>query len=890
MEPNNEQPEVSESKPGAEPDAKSAGAAKDNPSGGLTSDEARRLLAKFGPNAMPDTSMHPLRMALEKFWAPVPWMLEAAIVLELVVGKQVEAAIIAGLLVFNAALGLFQESRAQATLAALKSRLALNASVRRDGAWKIVLATELVPGDLVKLSLGGVVAADVQITGGEVLLDQSMLTGESVPIEAGAGVQTFAGALVRRGEAVAEVTATGVRTKFGRTAELVRTAHVVSSQQKAVLRVVRNLAVFNGVVIGALVVYAYFLNMPTAEIIPLVLTAVLASIPVALPATFTLAAALGARALAKLGVLPTRLSAVDEAGTTEVLCADKTGTLTQNALTVATVHPMPGFDEAHVLALAALASADGGQDPVDTAIRAAASGKGVSDAPTLVKFESFDPAKKTSEASATDSSGATLNIVKGAFAVVTGLAQPSPTATATANELEGQGFRVLAVAAGPQTAMKLAGLIALSDPPRSDSAALVSELRALGVRTVMVTGDAPATAAIVAHAVGLDGAVCPPGPIPDSVHPEQFAVYAGVLPEDKYNLVKAFQKGNHTVGMCGDGANDAPALRQAQIGIAVSTATDVAKSAAGMVLTEPGLAGIVAAVKEGRITFQRILTYTLNTIVKKIVTVLFLIVGLIMTGHAILTPLLMVIVMITGDFLSMSLTTDNVRPSSLPNVWRIGSLTMAGVIMGVCLLAFCSGALAIGKFGMNLDIDALRTLAFVVLVFGNQAMLYAIREHRHLWGTPPSRWLAVSSVADIVIASTLAVGGIAMTSLPLLVVAGTLAAAAAFAFVLDLVKVPVFVRLGIAERPRPLTHAGMAKTEGTSMTEPRAGQPKASDSKPDGKAEPEAEAKAKTPSDLTPQIATRAYELFEQHGRHDGQAAQDWAQAEQEIRQAKPGK
>jgi len=776
--------------------AKSA-AATDELLSGLTNGEARRRLEKFGPNAMPDTSVHPLRMALEKFWAPVPWMLEAAIVLELVLGKYVEAAIIGGLLVFNAALGLFQESRAQATLAALKSRLALTASVRRDGAWKTVPAAELVPGDVVKLSLGGVVAADVHLTGGEVLLDQSMLTGESVPIEAGAGVQTYAGALVRRGEAVAEVTATGARTKFGRTAELVRTAHVMSSQQKAVLRVVRNLAVFNGVVIAMLVAYAWLLKMPPAEIIPLVLTAVLASIPVALPATFTLAAALGARALAKRGVLPTRLSAVDEAGTTDVLCSDKTGTLTQNALTVTTVHPLPGFDEAHVLALAALASADGGQDPVDAAIRSAASSKSVSDAPKLIKFEPFDPAKKMSEATATDSAGDPQRIVKGAFAVVAGLAQPSPTATEAANELEAQGFRVLAVATGPQPAMKLAGLIALSDPPRSDSAALVSELHGLGVRTVMVTGDAPATAAIVAKAVGLGGADCPPGPIPDAVRPEQFAVFAGVLPEDKYKLVKAFQTGGHTVGMCGDGANDAPALRQAQMGIAVSTATDVAKSAAGMVLTEPGLAGIVAAVKEGRVTFQRIQTYTLNSIIKKIVTVLFLIVGLIMTGHAILTPLLMVIVMIAGDFLAMSLTTDNVRPSPMPNAWRIGSLTMAGVVMGICLLAFCSGALAVGKFEMGFGIDKLRTLAFIALVFGSQATLYAIRQRRHLWGSRPSFWLAVSSVADILIASTLAVDGIAMTPLPMPVLVGALAAAAIFGFVLDIVKIPVFQRLGI---------------------------------------------------------------------------------------------
>jgi H+-transporting ATPase len=800
------EPKVTGSKPGPQPETKDdlktpplaeVGRKLASPPTGLSGEEAKNRLEKSGPNAVPDTSVHPLRMALEKFWAPVPWMLEAAIVLELVLGKYVEAAIIAFLLVFNAALGLFQESRAQATLAALKSRLALTASVRRDGAWKTVPAAELVPGDLVKLSLGGVVAADVKLTSGEVQLDQSMLTGESVPIEAGAGVQTYAGALVRRGEAEAEVTATGARTKFGRTAELIRTAHVVSSQQKAVLRVVRNLAAFNGVVIVLLVGYAWYLKMPLAEIVPLVLTAILASIPVALPATFTLASALGARALAKLGVLPTRLSAVDEAASMVVLCADKTGTLTQNALTVTTVQPMPGFDEAHVLSLAALASSEGGQDPVDGAIRAAAANKAVSDAPKLVKFSAFDPAKKMSEATATDANGSPQRIVKGAFSVVSALAPPSPATTAAAKDLEDKGFRVLAVAAGPGAAMKLAGLIALSDPPRKDSEALISELHGLGVRTVMVTGDAPATAAIVAKAVGLDGAVCPPGPIPDVVKAEQFAIFAGVLPEDKFKLVKAFQAGGHTVGMCGDGANDAPALRQAQMGIAVSTATDVAKSAAGIVLTEPGLPGIVKAVKEGRITFQRILSYTLNSITKKTVQALFLAIGLVMTGHAILTPLLMVVIMITGDFLGMSLTTDNVRPSPAPNAWQIGNLTFAGVIMGIGELIFCVAVLAFGFYRMRFGIDALQTLAFVIIVFGNQATTYTNRERRHLWSSRPSIWLLLSSVVDLLIASTLAVAGIAMTALPLLMVVGTLAAAIVFAFLLDFAKVPVFQRLKI---------------------------------------------------------------------------------------------
>jgi H+-transporting ATPase len=518
---------------------------------------------------------------------------------------------------------------------------------------------------------------------------------------------------------------------------------------------------------------------------------------VALPATFTLAAALGAKALAHLDVLPTRLSAVDEAASIDVLCSDKTGTLTRNELKVTAVCPMPGFDESRVLGIAALASSDGGQDPVDAAIRSAASKAPASGLPKLGKFTPFDSATKISEAMAVDPAGATVRAVKGAFAAVMALTQPSPDAAAKAEQLEAQGFRVLAVAVGPPQALKLAGIISLSDPPRTDSAALIAELRALGVRTVMVTGDAPATAAIVARAVGLDGAVCPPGPIPESVRPEDFAVFAGVLPEGKFNLVKAFQKGGHTVGMCGDGANDAPALRQAQMGIAVSTATDVAKSAAGIVLIKSGLGGIVASVKEGRLTFQRILTYTLNSVTKKVVQVLFLAVGLLMTGHAILTPMLMVIIMLTGDLLGMSLATDNVRPSPMPNAWRIGALTIAGVFMGICELVFCTAILAFAKFHLALGFETLQTLAFVVIVFGNQATTYTNRVRQRIVSSRPSSWLIGSTVVDLLIASTLATCGIAMAPLPLIVVAGTFVSAVAFAFIVDIPKVRVFKRLGI---------------------------------------------------------------------------------------------
>lgn len=766
-------------------------------SAGLTSDEASKRLQKDGRNAIPDTSAHPLRDVLGKFWAPVPWLLEFAIVLQVVLHKYLEAAVIAGLLIFNAALAYFQEGRAQATLAALKHRLALNASVRRDGAWKMIPAAQVVCGDLIKLSLGGVVAADARLLDGSVQLDQSMLTGESLPVEAGGGFDTYAGALVGRGEATAQVTATGVRTKFGRTAELVRTAHVVSSQQKAVLNIVRNLAYFNAVVIVLIGTYAYFHSMSWSEIVPLLLTSVLAAIPVALPATFTLAAALGAQSLAKLGVLPTRLSAVDEAGTMDVLCSDKTGTLTANQLSVTSVKPMDDFDKAQVLGLAALASSDGGQDSVDTAIRSAASLKAMSDAPKVTNFVPFDPAKKISEATVTDAKGELQQIMKGAFSAVSSLAAPAPTAALIADGLEKQGFRVLAVAAGPNGSVKIVGFIALSDPPRTDSVSLISELKGLGVRTVMVTGDAPETAKIIARDVGVDGPVCPAGAVPDMVKPGDFAIFASILPEGKFNLVKAFQKSGHTVGMCGDGANDAPALRQAQIGIAVSTATDVAKSAAGMVLTEAGLGGIVAAIKEGRVTFQRILTYTLNSVIKKIVQVLLLAIGLILTGHAILTPMLMVIVMITGDFLAMSLTTDRVRPSTMPNAWNVGRITGVAVLLGLCFLAFCVGIVAFGKFEVRLGIEALRTLSVVAIVYGSQATIYALRARRHMWGLRPTVWLVLSTIADVAIITVLASRGIAMAPLSLPILGCEFAAALLFGLILDVVKIPILLRFGI---------------------------------------------------------------------------------------------
>ena len=565
-----------------------------------------------------------------------------------------------------------------------------------------------------------------------------------------------------------------------------------STEQAAIFGATRNLVIVNGAVAVLIVAYAYVIALPSPDLIRLALTALLATIPVALPATFTLSAAFGAQTLARRGVLLTRLSAAHEAAAMDVLCADKTGTLTRNALEVADVVAVPGFNRERVLALAALVSSEAEQDPIDAAIRgAAAEAAGVHIAERLVRFVPFDPETKTSEAFAIDRDGRELHVVKGAFEVIAKAAEMPAEARHLVDDLAGQGNRVIAVAAGPPNALRLAGLIALSDPPREDSAPLIVDLRDMGVRTVMVTGDSPVTGAAIARKVGIAGAVCPAERLSDDLSTDEFGVFARVIPEQKYRLVKALQSHAHVVGMCGDGANDAPALRQAQIGIAVSSAADVAKAAAGMVMTEPGLAGIVFAVREGRVGFQRLLTYTFNMLVKKIEIVLFLAIGLGLTGHAVLTPALMVLLFMTNDFLSMSLTTDRASPAPSPSVWRMRNVTAAAIGIGLCKLAFSTSVLAFGTFRLGLGPGELQTMAFVTLVFGNQAVLYVLRERRHMWSSRPGNCVLASSALDIAIVSVLALSGTLMEPLAWPVIAAVFTAAIGLGLLLDQIKLPV---------------------------------------------------------------------------------------------------
>ncbi len=758
---------------------------------GLSGEEARRRLAQFGPNAVSEATVPRWRAYLTKFWPPIAWLLEAGFVIELGLGKYVEAAVIAGLLLFNATLGFIQEGRANAALAALKKRLAPTALARRDGRWVKLAAAELVPGDAIRLPLGALVPADARIASGAVMVDQSMLTGESVPVEVNPGNTVYAGALVRRGQASAEVTATGSRTFFGRTAELVRTAHSASSEQAAVFAATRNLALVNATVAAGIIVYAYVTAFPAGDLVALSLTALLATIPAALPATFTLSAAVGAQTLARRGVLLTRLSAVHEAAGMEVLCADKTGTLTRNELSVVEVVALPGFDRARVLALAALASSEADADPIDAAISAAAKAMPQPAAERLVRFVPFDPATKSSEAVIVDAQANQRRVIKGAFEIVSKSAALPDHARALVDGLANQGHRVIAVAYGATDALRLIGLIAVSDPPRADSASLIAELRDLGVRTVMITGDSAVTAAAIARQVGIAGAVCSADALSDPASIANYGIFARVVPEVKFKLVQALQRAGNVVGMCGDGVNDAPALRQAQIGIAVASATDVAKAAAAMVLTEPGLAGIVFAVREGRVGFRRLLNYVFNMMTKKIEIVLFLAVGLILTGSAVMTPVMVVLMLVGNDVLAMSLTADRASSSPSPSKWRMRNVTAAAIMLGLCKLAFSTAMLAAAKYALGLGTPQLQTFAFVTILFGAQGLLYVVRERHRLWSSPPSKWVFASSAIDIGIVASLALSGTLMAPLPWRLVLAIFCAVAVFTLILDQIKRPV---------------------------------------------------------------------------------------------------
>jgi H+-transporting ATPase len=722
-------------------------------------------------------------------------MLEAAAALQVLLGKPGEAAVIAALLAVNAAIGFIEEGRASKALDLLRQRLVATARVRRDGAWRTVPAAELVPGDLVHLRMGDLAPADIEIGEGSVLLDQSALTGESVPVEAGAGARAYAAAIVRRGEATGVVTATGAATYFGRTAELVRTAHARSHLQATILGIVRILAAVDAVLIALLLFYATWADLPLRDVLPFALILLVASVPAALPATFTLATALGAAELAREGVLAARLQAIEEAAGMDVLVTDKTGTLTENRLRLAATRPLSGVSEADLLRFAAMACDAATQDPIDLAILA---GAGDVSLPQRLGFEPFDPALRYS-LGRSSKGGAEVLAAKGAAEAVAKLCEAPEDIAAAEAELAGMGARVLAVATGPAKGrMRLVGLLALEDPPRADSAALIAGLREAGVRVVMATGDAAPTAAAIAQRVGIGGEVGDAAALEAAGDPLRFGVFARVLPEHKIALVRRLQAAGHVVGMTGDGVNDAPALRQAEVGIAVASATDVARAAAGIVLTSPGLVDALAAVRTSRAIYQRMLTYTINKIMKTLEIAVFLSLGVILTGQFVITPLLIVLLLFTNDFVTMTIATDRVVPSPRPDRWDVRGLMTTGGALAAGVLVLSFSVFFAGRDWLGLPLAQLQTLVFVMLVATGQGNVYLIRERGPFWRSMPGSWLVMSSAADLLVVVTMAATGVLMAPVKLPLLLALLAVVAAYLLVLDRVKLALFSRIGFA--------------------------------------------------------------------------------------------
>ena len=773
-------------------------AAKAAPTG-LTAVEAQDRLRQFGPNRVEEERRHPLLAFFAKFWAPVPWMLEVTIALEILVHKLDEAVIIGVLLLFNSILSFVQENQANRALTLLRKRLSVQARVLRDGRWQLIPAEQLVPGDVIHLRLGDLVPADLRLFEGVVESDESDLTGESQAVEKSAGATVYAGSRLKRGEASGEVTATGQHTYFGKTAELVKTAKTASHLQEIIFAIVKYLVILDAVLVGALLVYAVFAHLHWSEVLPFALILLVASVPVALPGMFTIATALGALDMSHHGVLVTRLSAIEEAAAMDVLCTDKTGTITQNRLVVGQIFPIGDRNSEEVLRMAALASDAATQDPIDLAVLAAAQEKKVLNAvPRRIQFIPFDPATKRSEASYEQPAGK-LRVIKGAPDALISLVRDGASVADEVERLAGRGARVLAVAAGTEPSLELVGLLGLEDPVREDSKALVQNLKSMGVRVIMVTGDGATTARAVSLQVGIGERVGSAESLRNGAGAaaDHYDVFAGVFPEDKFRLVEALQRQGHVVGMTGDGVNDAPALKQAEAGIAVSTATDVAKAAASVVLTDSGLMGVLRAVETGRRIYQRMLTYTLNKIIKTLEIAVFLSIGLILTGTFVVTPLLVVLLLFTNDFVTMSIATDRVSFSPRPDRWDVRTLMFtAGTLAGfVLILSFT--VFFIGRDGLHLPLRQLQTLVFLMLVFTGQGNVYLVRERNRLWHSLPSRWLILSSAADIVVVSLMATSGILMAPIPWSVVSSLLAVVLVFLFVIDGLKVHVFRRFGV---------------------------------------------------------------------------------------------
>jgi len=752
-----------------------------NPDTGLTRTDVDARRTEHGYNEVVEQKGHPVLKFLGKFWGLSAWMLELIMILSLVLRNYADLAIVGALLVVNAVLGFWQDHRAAGVMETLRRRLQVSARVLRDASWQVVPARELVPGDIVRVRPGDIVPADVRVLTGTLSVDQSALTGESKDVDKAHGEVLSSGSIVRRGEGNGVVLLTGAKTYFGRTTQLVQIAAPKLHIEAVVSNVVRWLFVIVGALLSVVIVLSLIRGSPLVEMIPLMLVLLMSAVPVALPVMFTVSMAIGSAELAKRGVLVTRLSASEDAATMDVLCVDKTGTITKNQLAVTGVIPLENAKESDVLFAAALASQEANQDPIDLAFLVAANTHHVFDGIPAVKPVSFAPfdAKNRRTEAVIEQNGQRLRVMKGAVRTVAEACGLQPSAIealeARVSESALKGYRTLAVARGPETgAPGLVGLVTLYDPPRPDAKQLITALHDLGVPVKMLTGDALAVACEIGKGVGLPNIRRAADLKAQSAQAGNKAVdlladadgLAEVYPEDKYLVVQDLQAAGHIVGMTGDGVNDAPALRQAEVGIAVSAATDIAKGAASVVLTDQGLTDIVALVEQGRTIYQRVLTWIINKISRTILKSAFVAIAFVVTGQFVVSAFAMLLLTFMTDFAKITLATDHVRPSRKPETWNIGGFITVSVVLGVAMvveaslfLYLCWSSFELAPIAGVKD-KPLHTFSFLILLYFAVFSVVSARERRWFWATMPSKSLMAALAADTLVGTVLALVGL----------------------------------------------------------------------------------------------------------------------------------
>jgi len=780
---------------------------------GLSDSEVRKRFEIFGYNEIVEKRKNLFLEFLLRYWGPMPWLLELAMALSFILRHYLEGIIIFVLLTVNAIIGHMHSRGSQKAVELLKKKLAIKAKVLRDGKWIMKDAKEIVPGDIISVGLGDIVPTDAKVIGGEISVDESALTGESLPVDAHQSDIIYSGSVARRGEARCIVVNTGANTYFGKTAELVKIAKPKSHQEEVMMAVVKYMMYFGMAALIIVLIYGVVMRMEEhiVTILTLAVIFLMGAVPVALPAVLTIVQAVGAMELAKKGALVTRLDSIEDTASIDVLCFDKTGTITQNRLSVTDSIPFSGYKREDVIRIAALASQEEGMDIIDLAVIEYAKNMGVDlNEYKQISYTPFNPSIRRAEA-IIEAGGERFRAIKGAAQIVISLCRgiDKETIEETNRTIEGfsqKGYRTIAVARSEGDDLdnlKLAGLLPLADPPRPDSKNTIKEARKLGIKPIMLTGDNIAIAKEIASQVGIGSKIIRMADIEGLSKDEQVKIVgesngvAEIYPEDKYKIVKLLQSRGHMVGMTGDGVNDAPALKQAEMGIAMSNSTDVAKASASVVLTESGISVIVDAVKISRQTYQRMLTWVINKVTKVIEFASLLTLSFLWLHEIVLSLLGMSLLVFANDFVTMSLATDNVKHTSNPNKWNVKNITLASLVPGMLLVVEGIIVILIGMNYFHLEWEKLRTLVMLNLIFNSQFRVLIVRERRHFWSSLPGRDLLILSVATITGFALIGIYGIFVPFLTLYQVLAVLGFSALFTLGIDFPKYYVFRKFGL---------------------------------------------------------------------------------------------